>query len=316
MVNSQWTRQTLGSRTLAIGMTGSDVRELQNLLNTNGYNAGNADGISGPRTQSSVIQFQKDNGLTADGIVGSKTLAALQKLRDAGHTYTVKSGDTIFSIAIATGITMDQIRQVNGLQSDTIYPGQVLIIPNAAEMPRTLSRSFKDILDEKGIPTPIPNLKIVVFKSGHQLTLYSGDTAIKSYSVSLGVAGMGDKIKAGDHKTPEGNFYICQKEKYASEVVYLGTRWMRISYPNIEDADRGLASGLIDKATRDQIVEANNRGEIPPQNTALGGGVGIHGGVDVNGTGDWTFGCTALRNAFIEEFYDYVPLGTTVTIYR
>ena len=60
-----------------MGSTGSEVSEIQSRLKKWGYYNGNVDGIFGTQTRDAVIKFQKKNGLKADGIVGSKTLAAL-----------------------------------------------------------------------------------------------------------------------------------------------------------------------------------------------------------------------------------------------
>ncbi|WP_213818997.1 NlpC/P60 family protein, partial [Garciella nitratireducens] len=54
-----------------------DVRNLQNTLNSLGYNAGSADGIFGKNTKNAVMSFQKNNNLSADGIVGPATLSKL-----------------------------------------------------------------------------------------------------------------------------------------------------------------------------------------------------------------------------------------------
>lgn len=178
------------------------------------------------------------------------------------------------------------------------------------------NKSLAAILKEKGINGPIPNLKIVVDKSEYLLTLYSGSTLLKSYHVALGDSGLGDKVRSGDNKTPEGTFYISERSVLTPPDQYLGTRWMRISYPNIEDAQRGLNSGLIDQAAYNQIVGAINNGQIPPQNTALGGGVGIHGGSNwkANWGDAWTWGCVALSNSDVNEIFDYIGVGTKLVI--
>lgn len=67
----------LGSRVLAQGMRGTDVREMQGLLRTRGRMIV-ADGDFGPKTHAAVIDFQGARWLTKDGQVGSRTLAALQ----------------------------------------------------------------------------------------------------------------------------------------------------------------------------------------------------------------------------------------------
>ena len=63
--------------TLRIGSRGAAVREVQQLLNSQGFNPGPIDGIFGPRTQNAVIAFQRSRGLVQDGIVGIKTWTAL-----------------------------------------------------------------------------------------------------------------------------------------------------------------------------------------------------------------------------------------------
>ena len=59
------------------GDRGESVRKVQQKLSSWGYLSGGVDGIFGPKTTSAVKYFQRKNGLVVDGIVGSKTLAAL-----------------------------------------------------------------------------------------------------------------------------------------------------------------------------------------------------------------------------------------------
>ncbi|MBE6750371.1 MAG: spore cortex-lytic enzyme [Ruminococcaceae bacterium] len=60
-----------------MGSRSSEVRQIQTILKQKGYYSGNVDGIFGLATKNAVIAFQRDNGLVADGIAGSKTLTAL-----------------------------------------------------------------------------------------------------------------------------------------------------------------------------------------------------------------------------------------------
>jgi murein L,D-transpeptidase YcbB/YkuD len=60
------------------GDKGASVKQLQRALKSAGYTVGKIDGSYGPSTESAVKQFQQAHGLTADGIAGSKTLAALR----------------------------------------------------------------------------------------------------------------------------------------------------------------------------------------------------------------------------------------------
>ncbi len=59
------------------GYRGVEVKRIQQALKNKGYYGGSVDGIFGSQTKNAVIRFQRAQGLTADGIVGSATLKAL-----------------------------------------------------------------------------------------------------------------------------------------------------------------------------------------------------------------------------------------------
>jgi len=61
-------------------MRGPDVQEVQEKLNDAGHGPVDTDGIYGPGTAAAVKRFQAANGLTADGIVGEQTWAALERV--------------------------------------------------------------------------------------------------------------------------------------------------------------------------------------------------------------------------------------------
>lgn len=164
------------------------------------------------------------------------------------------------------------------------------------------SRSNK----QEPLQLPLSAPRIVVYKAKRRLELYSGDKLLRTYKIGLGLNPVPDKEREGDRATPEGEFYIFTKNPRSAFHLSLG-----VSYPNIEDADRGLKSGLITRAERDTIVRAIKRKQGPPQYTTLGGLIYIHG----NGaSSDWTWGCVALENEEIEELYQAIPVGTLVTI--
>lgn len=63
------------------GCEGDFVKEWQKILIAKGYSCGTAgaDGDFGDGTYNAVVKYQKDNGLTADGVIGVNTIAALTK---------------------------------------------------------------------------------------------------------------------------------------------------------------------------------------------------------------------------------------------
>lgn len=159
---------------------------------------------------------------------------------------------------------------------------------------------------------------VLIRKTRLTLTLLHNDTPLHTYPVAIGAGGFADKVCRGDRKTPEGEFYITEKlvldPNHSVPNRYLGSRWMRLSYPNIEDAERGYNSGLITLIERDQIIDAVLHRQTPPQDTALGGGIGIHGGSGNNSDTQgsfWTHGCIGMNDADVAELFALVQLRST-----
>lgn len=152
----------------------------------------------------------------------------------------------------------------------------------------------------------LENPSIVVKKKKRVLKLFDGPRLVKSYRVALGSVPVGDKIREGDGRTPEGDFFIFTKNPESKFFLSLG-----VSYPNKDAARRGLENGLITLAEHDRIVAAIEKKEMPPQKTKLGGEIYIHG---MGNLTDWTEGCIALTNREMKELYDRIPVGTPVRI--
>lgn len=73
----------LGDRLLYLRspmLRGDDIAELQRLLGTLGFDAGRVDGILGPHTERALYDFQRNAGLTTDGVCGREVLLSLERL--------------------------------------------------------------------------------------------------------------------------------------------------------------------------------------------------------------------------------------------
>lgn len=156
------------------------------------------------------------------------------------------------------------------------------------------------------LPSVLDNPLIEIHKQKKTLYLFNGEKLWRAYPVLIGQNPEDDKVRRGDACTPEGKFYICQKNSRSKYHLSLG-----LSYPNIEHAERGLRDRLIDTRQYDAIVRSINQGAIPPWNTALGGEIFIHGDGEF---WQWTYGCVALRNKDIDELYPVIKVGTEVII--
>jgi len=157
-----------------------------------------------------------------------------------------------------------------------------------------------------GLSWPPPKVRVEIDKSDRILQVFSGETLLKIYPIALGFSPTGDKAVEGDGRTPVGDFHIVTRNKNSSFYRFLG-----ISYPNTEDAQRGISNKLITSRQAEQIQTADRRKKRPLWNTALGGAIGIHG---MGSQGDWTLGCIALENGHMKEIWEIGRLGMHVQI--
>lgn len=149
-------------------------------------------------------------------------------------------------------------------------------------------------------------LHIVVYKSKRQLQVFNGKQLVQQFPIALGFNPVGGKSIEGDGATPEGDYYITHKNPKSNFYLSLG-----VSYPNQADAERGLKAKRIDKPTFNQIVQAQKNQSMPPQKTALGGEVFIHG---KGASSDWTWGCIALDDANMKKLFEMIPEKTPIHI--
>lgn len=137
---------------------------------------------------------------------------------------------------------------------------------------------------------------IIVDKSDRKLYLLRNGRVIKDYEVKLGSKPDGDKIFEGDGKTPEGNYFISNKNPNSKYFLSL-----LVSYPSKQD-----------------IELAERLGKKP------GGEIMIHGQPNdanfieriKNEYSDWTAGCIAVSDKDMIEIYSMVDVNTPILIRR
>jgi hypothetical protein len=140
---------------------------------------------------------------------------------------------------------------------------------------------------------------LVVWKSARRIGHYEHGLLVACRAIALAPdAPDGPKRREGDRRTPEG--WYRTSDKPASRFPLA----IAVHSPNAADAELGRANGAIDAATAERIAETIGRDEKPPQTTALGGEILIHGG---GASADWTLGCIALETAELAALRARLP---------
>jgi len=140
---------------------------------------------------------------------------------------------------------------------------------------------------------------LLLKKSKYELNVFDEKGWLVTFPVVFGSKDLRDKMYEGDRETPEGEFTIISKRPHS--------KWDRMM--------------LLDYPTAESFAKFNERKQkgLIPSNAQIGGGIGIHGTwphdeITVDRFQNWTDGCISLKNANIEELYNFIPLGTKVII--
>jgi len=152
---------------------------------------------------------------------------------------------------------------------------------------------------------------IEINKSKKQLRLVQHGQAVFTFPCAVG-KDSGRKLKAGDLRTPEGEYLIVVKNPKSKYYLSLG-----LNYPSIKDARDAHEQGMINEKTRNKIIKAqgdylNDSKTVIPWDTKMGGEIYIHGELD-NGK-NYSLGCIKLFNKDIKKLYNIVEVGMRVVI--
>jgi murein L,D-transpeptidase YafK len=147
------------------------------------------------------------------------------------------------------------------------------------------------------------------------LTVFSAEnhTLARFANIAIGSGGVAEAHHQGDASTPLGTFHVSWIDRHSRFDTFYG-----LDYPSAPIARRAYAEGTISQAELDAILQALRHHRTPPQNTPLGGQLGIHGlghgNPSVQQAVNWTNGCVALTNRQIRRLSRWIHLGSRVVI--
>lgn len=197
------------TQTLRVGAVSDAVRDMQNRLITLGYlENGEADGKFGVKTSLALIEFQKANGLSADGIAGTKTFAKLNSVSaiTAGSTgNSTGSGTTSNTVAAAPTVTTISAAQVRYANWYSEVKARCRLFPNATIYDFTTGISWQVNIFSMGAHADAEPL--TAQDTDKMNRAFGGKTTWNPKAVWV-VLSDGTVYMASTHNTPHDTYHI------------------------------------------------------------------------------------------------------------
>lgn len=141
--------------------------------------------------------------------------------------------------------------------------------------------------------------EIKIYKSLHILDLIVDGKIYKTFPIMIGRGGLGPKKQEGDLLTPEGKYFVDNKNPESKFYKAL-----HVSYPNEIDQARAKEAGV--SAGFDIMIHGL------PNHPSIWMSASIYTGAIQYI--DWTAGCIAVLNKDMEEIYEHTSINTPIKI--
>lgn len=275
---------------LKLGSRGPIVELLQSTLKSLGYYLGTVDGIFGHNTHSAVQHFQRDSGLISDGIVGAKTWRALISYINGYTMYTIKSGDTLFSIARNFNTTINAIGAANpSILSDpySLRVAQIIVVPFGNVVPTDISYTYEimernltslkriyPFLETNNIGTSVlgNNLPYIRFGNGQKQVFYSASFHANEWITSVLIMKFLEDISRA---------YVNNREIYGYDAKWLFENSSIYLVPMVNPDGVNLVTGAYPSGSPNYNCAKIIANNYPNIRFPEGWKANIHG-VDVN----------------------------------
>jgi murein L,D-transpeptidase YafK len=173
---------------------------------------------------------------------------------------------------------------------------------------------IESLLVGASIPRFDDELWVLVDDGEASLTIFRGNRLVERFApISLGRGGAKAQRRQGDMSTPLGEFRVNRFNRESDWHIFVG-----IDYPTPTHARMALDSGVYSQQDYDDYFDYYRSNGYPPQQTVLGGFIGIHGlgkgDPDIHSRFHWTQGCVAVTDSQIERLSEFIGIGTRVVI--
>ncbi|MCC5881620.1 MAG: L,D-transpeptidase [Halomonas sp.] len=190
-----------------------------------------------------------------------------------------------------------------------------LLAPFTLVMGREAQANLIDtMLARAHLPRHDSEVWILVDDRDSSLNVYRGNLLVERFApVSLGRSGAETMRTYGGNVTPKGEFRVNRFNWESQWHIFVG-----IDYPTPSHARMALETGLYTEQDYADYFAYYRRHGYPPQQTVLGGFIGIHGlgraDPEVHASYHWTQGCVAVTDAQVERLTELIDIGTRVVI--
>ncbi|WP_275287571.1 L,D-transpeptidase family protein [Halomonas elongata] len=179
---------------------------------------------------------------------------------------------------------------------------------------QTRNGPMDEVLANADQPRYSNEVWVLIDDEAASLSVYRGNTLLERFSpISLGRGGAEAQRLRGGRVTPLGEFRVTRFNFDSKYHTFIG-----LDYPTPTHARMARQSGVYSQRDYDDYFGYYRRHGRPPQDTVLGGYIGIHGiGVadpEIHRRFHWTDGCVAVTDGQVDTLSSMIDIGTRVVI--
>ncbi len=246
---------------MKLGSTSEAVRNLQKDLTTLGFYYGDITGHFGTMTEKAVEKFQKSRGMTQDGVVGEKTLAAIASaLKSTGNTSASASGSV--GGALREGDSGDAVTELQTmLKSLGYYYGD--ITGNFGDLTRKAVRAFQDkqnlTVDGIAGPSTMNKLRSLTGSTGSSGSNASGGSSVTSANSYGRLTKDNVNLRSAASTTSSSKASLRKGElvRITAVKTVSGTKWYYVSVQQGKYTYKGyIRSDMMETITESEYIGA------------------------------------------------------------